>query len=91
MAERHESKSQDAGRSRPGTRKPATPPSEAQGENKVQGEGDYEAARRYRDKTRRFIDSGQVEEAAEEAEPHSESEADDMRRAEDEGLKHRRT
>lgn len=37
------------------------------GTNKVQGEGDYESAREYNKDTREFIESGKVEEKAEEA------------------------
>jgi hypothetical protein len=59
-------------------------------ESKIQGEGDYEAARRYRDKTKKFIDSGQVESAARDAEPHSDVEQAEMDQAEQEGLRHRK-
>ena len=34
---------------------------------KIQGEGDKEADRHYRDRTREFVESGRVEEAAERA------------------------
>jgi hypothetical protein len=37
----------------------------------VQGEGNREASRRYRDKTEQFIESGKVEEAAKNAIPTS--------------------
>jgi hypothetical protein len=59
-------------------------------DSKVQGEGDYEADRRYRDKTKKFIDSGRVETAAREAEPHSSQEQAEMTQAEQEGLRHRK-
>ena len=36
---------------------------------KVQGEGNYQAARRHRASVEKFVKSGQVEEAAREAEP----------------------
>ncbi len=33
-------------------------------ENKSKGEGDYDAARRYNDKTEKFVESGDADEAA---------------------------
>jgi hypothetical protein len=58
------------------------------GENKVQGEGDYEAARHYDEAQKRFVDSGKVEKAAEDAAPKNQAEADAMRRAEEIGKSH---
>jgi hypothetical protein len=54
----------------------------------VQGEGNYEAARRYDEAQKRFVDSGRVDEAAEQAAPKSEAEADALRRAEEAGKSH---
>jgi hypothetical protein len=54
----------------------------------VQGEGNYEAARRYDEAQKRFVDSGRVEEAAEQAAPKSEAEAEALRRAEEAGKSH---
>src|SRR4051794_12359517 len=54
----------------------------------VQGEGDYEAGRRYDKAAREFAESGRIEPAAHDAEPKSEAEAEAMRRAEAEGLSH---
>ena len=54
----------------------------------VQGEGNYEAARRYDEAQKRFVDSGRVDEAAEQAAPKSQAEADALRRAEDAGKSH---
>jgi hypothetical protein len=54
-------------------------------DNKVQGEGDYEAGRRYDKAARDFASSGQVDKAARKAEPKTEEEARDMARAEDVG------
>ena len=54
----------------------------------VQGEGNYEAARRYDEAQKRFVDSGRVEEAAEQAAPKSQAEADALRRAEEAGKSH---
>jgi hypothetical protein len=54
----------------------------------VQGEGDYEAARRYDKAAREFAESGKVEPAAHEAAPGSAAEADEMKRAEEVGKSH---
>jgi hypothetical protein len=54
----------------------------------VQGEGDYEAARRYDKAGREFDESGKVEPAAHEAAPESAAEADEMKRAEEAGKSH---
>ena len=62
----------------------ATTPSKDQ----VQGEGDYDAGRRYDKAAREFAESGRVEPAAHDAEPKSEAEAEALRRAEDEGKSH---
>ena len=52
---------------------------------KQYGEGNYEATRDYNERTKRFIESGQVEEAAENAAPHDAREAAEMRDAEEVG------
>ncbi|MEP7301047.1 MAG: hypothetical protein ABI699_05915 [Caldimonas sp.] len=54
----------------------------------VQGEGDYEAGRRYDKAAREFAESGKVEPAAHEAAPDSAAEADEMKRAEEVGKSH---
>jgi len=54
----------------------------------VQGEGDYDAARRYDRDQREFVQSGRVDQAARDARPQSPQEADEMKRAEDEGRSH---
>ena len=56
--------------------------------DKVQGEGDYDAARRYDKAAREFAEAGKVEEAARDAKPASPEEADELRRAEREGKAH---
>lgn len=56
--------------------------------DKVQGEGDYEAARNYDDATREFVEAGEVQKAAQDAAPTSQAEADEMKRAEQAGLAH---
>jgi len=52
---------------------------------KVQGEGDYEAARNYREATEQFVEDGKVEPAARAAKPASEKEAAAMEAAESVG------
>jgi hypothetical protein len=52
---------------------------------KVQGEGDYESAKRYDDETRAFIEKGKVEPAARAAKPKDKAEAKEMERAEEQG------
>jgi hypothetical protein len=49
---------------------------------KVQGEGDYEATRRYRKRTDEFLENNDVEKAAVRAAPTSADEAEDMKAAE---------
>ncbi len=58
----------------------STPP-----KNKVQGEGDYEAGRRYDKAARGFAQSGKVEPAARKAKPKDAQEASEMERAENIG------
>ena len=57
-------------------------------DHSVQGEGDYNAARRYDKAAREFAESGKVEDAARDAKPTSADEADALRRAENEGKSH---
>jgi hypothetical protein len=57
-------------------------------DHQVQGEGDYNAARRYDKSAREFAESGKVEEAARDARPTGPGEADELRRAEEEGKSH---
>ena len=59
-----------------------------QSQQNVHGEGNYEASRDYNARTKRFLESGQVDEAARAAEPNSEAEALDMAAAEAEGKRH---
>jgi hypothetical protein len=49
---------------------------------KVQGEGDYEATRRYRKRTEKYLENNDVEKAASAAAPASGREAQDMKAAE---------
>lgn len=55
---------------------------------KVEGEGSHSAAKDYNQRTRKFVDSGKVEDAAREARPQSEQEAKEMKDAEREGKRH---
>ena len=55
---------------------------------KVEGEGSYTGAKDYDKRTKKFIDSGKVEQAANDAAPKSEEEAREMREAERIGKKH---
>ena len=56
--------------------------------DQVQGEGDYDAARRYDKATREFVESGKVEPAAHDAAPGSAQEAEEMQQAEETGKSH---
>lgn len=50
--------------------------------DKVEGEGSYSGTKDYNKRTKKFIDSGKVEDAAREASPKSEDEAHAMEKAE---------
>jgi hypothetical protein len=52
---------------------------------KVQGEGDYESAKKFDDDEAAFVKSGRVDQAARDAEPKSQAEADAMKKAEEVG------
>ena len=52
---------------------------------KVQGEGDYESAMKFDDDEAAFVKSGRVDQAARDAEPKSQAEADEMNKAEEVG------
>jgi hypothetical protein len=54
----------------------------------VQGEGDYEAARRYREDVKEFVDKDEVDKAAREAAPKSPDEQREMEEAERTGRSH---
>ena len=60
------------------------------GSNKnVYGEGNYEATRQYNAATKKFLQSGRVEQAARDAEPRTPQEAAVMQEAEKAGLMRR--
>ena len=48
----------------------------------VEGEGSYKGSKDYIARTKKFIDSGKVEQAAQDAEPKSEEEKHAMQKAE---------
>ena len=50
--------------------------------DKVEGEGSYTGTKDYNQRTKKFIDSGKVDEAAHDAEPKSEEEKHAMQKAE---------
>jgi hypothetical protein len=60
---------------------------ERKDKDKVEGEGSYTGTEDYNRRTRKFIDSGKVEEAARDAEPGSEEEKHAMQKAERIGKK----
>ena len=53
--------------------------------DKVHGEGNYAASKQYNDATKKFVQSGRVDDAAKAAAPRSPAEAQDMERAEQAG------
>jgi hypothetical protein len=54
----------------------------------LQGEGNYDATRRYDKAARDFVESGKVEDAARDARPKSPEEAEEMNEAERAGKSH---
>ena len=56
--------------------------------DKEHGEGNYEATRDYNERTKDFIESGKVDEAAARSKPKNEKEAREMREAEEAGKSH---
>lgn len=54
----------------------------------IQGEGDYEAARRYRKEVKDFVDKADIDKAAHEAAPRSADEQREMDEAERTGRAH---
>ena len=55
----------------------------------IQGEGDYEAARQYRQETEHFLESADVTDLARKAAPKSKKEAEELKQAEEIGRSHR--
>jgi hypothetical protein len=56
--------------------------------DKVEGEGSYTGSKDYNERTKKFVDSGKVEQAANDAKPKSEQEAHEMQKAERLGKQH---
>ena len=52
------------------------------------GEGSYEGAREYKERTERYVKNADVEADAEAAKPRSEQEARELKDAEEEGRSH---
>jgi hypothetical protein len=50
--------------------------------DKVEGEGSYSGTKDYNQRTKKFIEAGKVEQAAEDAKPESEQQAHEMHKAE---------
>jgi hypothetical protein len=61
---------------------------ERKDKDKVEGEGSYTASKDYNERTKKFVDSGKVEQAAQDAKPKSEQEAHEMQKAERIGKQH---
>jgi hypothetical protein len=59
-----------------------------QRKDKVEGEGSYSGSKDYNERTKKFVDSGKVDDAARNAEPQSEEEKHAMQKAERIGKKH---
>jgi hypothetical protein len=59
-----------------------------QRKDKVEGEGSYTGSKDYNERTKKFVDSGKVEQAAKDAEPKSKQEAEEMQKAERVGKRH---
>ena len=57
-------------------------------EDKEHGEGNYKASRDYNDRTKNFVESGKVEDAAAKAKPKNEQEAQELKQAEEAGKSH---
>jgi len=56
--------------------------------HKVEGEGSYTGSKDYNKRTQKFVESGKVEQAAKDAKPKSEQEAQEMQKAERIGKQH---
>lgn len=59
-----------------------------QDKDKIEGEGSYSGSKDYNERTRKFVDSGKVEDAARKAQPKSEQERHAMQKAERLGKQH---
>jgi hypothetical protein len=59
-----------------------------QRKDKVEGEGSYSGSKDYNQRTKKFVESGKVDEAARAAKPKSEQELHEMQKAERIGKQH---
>lgn len=76
-----------------GQRKPTPPAPQGSGptaDEGVQGEGNYEASRRYREDVGDFVRTADINKAARDAAPRSKREADEMAAAEAAGRERRK-
>ena len=55
---------------------------ERKNDDKVEGEGSYSGTKDYNERTKKFVQSGKVDQAAHDAEPKSEEEKHQMQKAE---------
>ena len=58
------------------------------GQDKEHGEGNYKATEEYNKRTKDFVDSGKVDDAAKKAKPQNAQESRDMSLAEEKGKSH---
>jgi len=58
------------------------------GGGSIQGEGDYQSAREYREKVKEFLEHADMAKAAREAAPRNPKEARELEQAEEEGRSH---
>lgn len=65
--------------------------SDSKVDSNVQGEGDYEAARRYRKGAEEFSQTHDTEGVARDAEPRTAEEARELERAQEEGMSRAKT
>ncbi len=56
--------------------------------SRIQGEGDYDSAKKYDEKAHAFAQSGKVEQAAKAAAPRNAQEKEELQKAEAEGRSH---
>jgi hypothetical protein len=74
-------------RNKPASKDPAPAKAPRTG-SEIQGEGDYAADRRYRERTDKFLKTADVNAVARDAAPKSKAEAQEMVAAEKEGRSH---
>jgi hypothetical protein len=61
------------------------PSKQSEPQGKVQGEGDYEAAQRYREEVKSFVDKADINKLAQQAKPGSAKEASELEAADQQG------